>query len=99
MKASERALEKYPPLIVAEKLVPNATVVEFNPKRTDLNAFQRAKFQEGYEQAVKDIREWVENYAIDVVSHFDNKSEDADYWTGKHTTCVDLLDVIDKSFI
>lgn len=97
MKASERALEKYPPLIVAEQLVPNATVVEFNPKRTDINAYQREKFQEGYEQAIKDIREWVEKYAYDVVASFNGESEDADYWIGKHTTCMDLLEMINKS--
>ena len=101
LKASKSALEKYPPLIVAEQLVPNATVVEFNPKRTDINAYQRAKFQEGYEQAIKDIREWVENYAYNVAASFNHEiedaDEDADYCTGKYTTCVDLLEMIDKS--
>lgn len=58
---------------------------------------EREGFIKGYEQALKDIRDWVENYAFGVVASFDNKSEDADYWTGKHTTCVDLLEMIDKS--
>ena len=87
------ALKAYPPTY---------TTVKRHAKRVqselvDTHKPVRAIFQQGYGKAIKDIRDWVENYAYDVVASFNCESEDADYWTGKHTTCVDLLEMIDKS--
>lgn len=92
-RAELMALKAFPPKFTS----PKRYAKRVQSEKVDTHATIRRFYQEGYEQAIKDIREWVENYAYDVVGSFNCESEDADYWAGKHTTCVDLLEMIDKS--
>lgn len=61
-KAEEAALKAYP--IKMTPLVYQDLIDQFGGKtEIDVNTYPRCLFQQGYEQAWKDIKEWIEEQA------------------------------------